>query len=249
MATDWGGLAGVAIGLLSGQMETLFGKSWEEDAKAKEKALGAPPKMEMPQSQIDFEQMAARKTKQAMPGMQSLEDNIDQVASQSTSQSARAATGQFSAMGGGNRAQSNRRSQLRRMSAVQEGYADQAQMGAAQAVKSRAPYETMQYERNEFIPWQIQKNRIAAERGFGMNQIVHGFDQAGAYGIYGAQAMSNNQSPYAGSQPQPQPMGGGSQSWMNAANMATSYNMNNMPQTNYQPYQPYQPPQWQIPRY
>ena len=187
------GIVSGILGLLPGMAETFVGYGWEDEANAKEKKLGDAPKFGIPQSQQEYEQLMNSKVGQNMPGYGDMLAQIEaQTAYQSVS-SGMASGSQYGAMAGQNAAQSNRRRYLRQLGITNEGYKSGAELGAIQATASRTPSEIMQYEYNENIPWQIAKNEIASIRGTGQQQLIHGLDNAAAYGIYGSQMFNGQQ--------------------------------------------------------
>ena len=193
MATDWAGIVGVALGGASGLVENLFGKSWEEQAEEKEKQLGPAPTFSIPESQKRYEDYMKTRSRQAMPGSELMEQSIEDTTSDTLSRAGMVANTGWGAQGAGLGATENRRRRLRKLGSMQEQYKRAAQTDYAGAVKSRTPYETMQYEYNEWLPWQIQKNEIASIRGAGQQQLMTGMDRGAAMGIYGANMYNTSQ--------------------------------------------------------
>ena len=203
----WASLIPMALGIAEGQIESLFGKSWEEEAREKEKELGPAPTFSIPESQRRYEDYMKTRSRQAMPGSEFMEQNIEDTTSDTLSRAGRVADTGWGAQGAGLRATEDRRRRLRKMGSMQEQYKPAATADAAGAVKSRTPYETAQYEYNEWLPWQIQKNEIAALRGAGQQQMMSTLDRGAAAGIYGAN-IYNTQKMYQQEQTTQYPYGG-----------------------------------------
>ena len=68
----------MALGIAEGQIESLFGKSWEEEAREKEKELGPAPTFSIPESQRRYEDYMKTRSRQAMPGSELMEQNIEE---------------------------------------------------------------------------------------------------------------------------------------------------------------------------
>ena len=95
-------------------------------------------------------------------------------------------------MAGSNAAQANRKQYLRQLGIGNDVYQSQAEERSIQAGASGAAYENMEFEYNEWLPWQIAKNEIASIRGTGQQQLIGGLDQAAAAGIQGANIYNQN---------------------------------------------------------
>lgn len=188
---------------VTGLVENLWGTSMEEEADKKRAALGAPPKYDIPQSQIDSEQLARIRTRQEMPEYSKILAQIDANAANQASATARVSGSQYGAMAGSGAAQANRKKYLRQLGIASDVSRSQAEQQSINATASGAQYEQMQFEYNEWLPWQIAKNEIAAIRGVGQQQIMSGLDTAAAAGIYGSQLLQNNQQQGGGAQPSP----------------------------------------------
>jgi hypothetical protein len=204
---DWGGIVSLLLSGASGLVENLIGQDMSKEAEKKRAALGEPPKFEIPQSQLDHEKLMRTRARQEMPGAAQMRAGIEAQTGQAAGAASMAAGSQVGALAGSNLAQSNRRRQLRQLGIAGQVYSDRAQMGNIQATASRAPYEQMQFEYNEWLPWQIAKNEIASIRGVGQQQLVGGLDRLAATGIQGANMYAQNQ--YYNQQ---MPYGGGSYS-------------------------------------
>jgi hypothetical protein len=198
---EWGGIISTILGGASGLAENLFGVSWEEEAKKKDAALGPAPTFEMPQSQLDYEKLLNARKRQEMPGHSDALAQADIQRSLQAAGAARVAGSPYGAQAGLGLAEGNRRRQLRRLGIEQEAYTSMAEDASTQAAMQRAPFEQMQFEYNEWLPWQIAKNEIASIRGTGQQQLISGLDNAAAYGIQGAQLWSQNQQPQTGGSP------------------------------------------------
>ena len=181
------------LGLLPGIAEEIVGWGWDEEAEKKEKELGPAPTFSIPESQRRYEDYMKTRSRQAMPGSELMEQNIEETTAGTLSAAGRVADTGWGAQGAGLRATEDRRRRLRKMGSMQEQYKAASTADAAGAVKSRTPYETMQYEYNEWLPWQIGKNEIAAIRGAGQQQLMGGLDQAAAASIYGANIYNTSQ--------------------------------------------------------
>jgi len=189
---NWGGLIPTIIGGIQGLTENLIGQSWEDDANKKEAALGGAPEFSTPQSQLEYEQLAKTQANQDMPGYADQVRQIEANSAYATASTARAAGSQYGAMAGSNAAQANRKKYLRQLGIGNDVYQSGAEERSIQATASRAPYEQMEFEYNEWLPWQIAKNEIASIRGTGQQQLIGGLDQAAAAGIQGANIYNQN---------------------------------------------------------
>lgn len=191
MASNWGGIISTALAGASGLIENLWGTSMEDEARKKEAALGDAPKFAIPDSQIAFEEGMRKRMGKNMPGYSQMESDINSTAATSMGASARVSGSQVGAMGGANRSMASRKRQLRQLGVANLQSQDTAKLQYGEAVKSRGQYEQAQFEYNEWLPWQIQKNEIAAIRGSGQQRLMSGLDQAAATGIYASSLFGN----------------------------------------------------------
>lgn len=187
-----GGIISAALELLPGMAQSYVGYNMEDEAIAKEKALGDAPKMGIPDSQIAFEEGMRKRMGSNMPGYSQMESDINSTAATGMGASARVSDSQVGALGGANRSMVSRKRDLRRLGVANLQSQDTATVQYGEAVKSRVPYEQAQFETNEWLPWQINKNEIAAIRGSGQQQLMTSLDQGAAAGIYGMNLMDQN---------------------------------------------------------
>lgn len=189
---DVGGIIGLLLSGVTGLAENLFGEDLEQKAKDKEAALGAAPTFDIPESQLAFEDAMNKRVRKGMPGATQMREDIDSTAATSMGASARAGGTQAAGLGGANLALDRRRKGIRQLGIANEKFRSLAEAQRAEAVKSRAPYEIAQYEYNEWLPWQIEKNEIAALRGAGQQQLMTSLDRGAAAGIHGSNLFSQN---------------------------------------------------------
>ncbi len=192
MAVNSGLIGGIIAGI-SGLGQNLFGTSWKEEANRKEAALGDAHKFSIPQSQLDYEQLMGSYAGQDMPNYSELVNQARATSDYQAASAGRVASSQFGAMGGANAAQAGRKKYLRQLGIANDAYKSNAEAGAIEAQMGRAPYEQMQFEYNEFLPWQIAKNEIASIRGVGQQQLTSGLDTAAAAGIHATNIYQQNQ--------------------------------------------------------
>ena len=189
---DTSGIIGSLIGGVTGLAENLFGTSWEDTANQKEAALGGAPKFGIPKSQLEYEEVMKGYSKQNMPGYADMVNQARATSDYQTASAGRVAGSQYGALGGANAAQAGRKKYLRQLGIANDSYKSNAEAGAIEAQMGRAPYEQMQFDYNEWLPWQIAKNEIASIRGAGQQQLTSGLDNAGASAIHATNIYQQN---------------------------------------------------------
>ena len=144
-------------------------------AREKEAALGASPTMEVPKSVDDYINLQRTMARQEMPGSTQMRQDINQTQAGMLSSSKQNAQG-VDAMTAMLASGQNKMRALSQMGIAAAQYKTGQMNQYGQAVASRAPWEQQQFEYNQWIPWQQQKNEIMGEKNMGMQMGYTGMD-------------------------------------------------------------------------
>jgi len=167
------------------------GESYLSQAAQKDAMLGPSPTMEVPQSVDDYINLSRKMARQEMPGATQMRQDIAQTNAGMLSGAMQAGQG-ADTMAAVLAAGQNRMRALSQMGIAASQYRSGQQQNYAQAVASRAPWEQQQFEYNEWIPWQQQKNEAVDMRNMGLQMKYQGMDMGAAAGIQGANMLSQD---------------------------------------------------------
>jgi hypothetical protein len=161
----------------------------EDEASRREEALGESPKFEIPESYDLALSQLKKRQKQQMPGYNEAMAGIQQ-------ETAANATGAQQLLSGPNAIQAtnslygDEQARIQDLGARASQWQQQQQQQYASMLQGRAGLETQQWEYNENIPWQINKNEINAMRNTGQAMADQGADNMGAVGMNAASIFS-----------------------------------------------------------
>jgi len=177
MASNWEKALGILEPLFLAPL--VSGLNDTEEANKREKALGSSPEYQIPESyDLALEQLRKRQ-KDTMPGYDEAMAGIQQETAANVTGAQQLSSGPEAIMAqSGIYADQQARIQDLGMRASQ--WQQQQQQQYAQMLQGRAGLEAQQFEYNEWIPWQQQKNEIASLRGAGSQAIASGIDSMGA---------------------------------------------------------------------
>jgi hypothetical protein len=188
MATNWEKALGILEPLFSAPL--VSGLNAIDEAKKREKALGGPPQYEIPESVDQYEEMMRTLSQGEVPGYGLMKEDIqERGAADMTGVSQLSSPEQ--ALSGVREVSYDQMNQLSDLGMRAFEWRDQANLGYAGAMQNTAQQETMQYEYNEWLPWQIAKNEIASLRGAGQAAQQSGTDTMGAAGIQAVSMFSS----------------------------------------------------------
>jgi len=174
MAFDWQ----TAITILDpiGYGPLVSGISDSSEAAKREKELGEAPKFEMPESLGQYQDLMKTRTRQEMPGLSQREAAIETGVAHGASAVGRMADTGWGAQGAIDALQEGARKDMRSLGIEALQYQRGTEEQYGQSLQAQAPYDVMQWERDEWMPWQIAKNEIAALRGAGQASAASGSD-------------------------------------------------------------------------
>ena len=174
--------------IIFGPIADSMGKTRE--AEKREKALGESPKYEIPESVDQYEEMMRTLSQGETPGYDLMKEDIqERGAADMTGVSQLSSPEQ--ALSGAGAVSYDQMNQLSDLGMRAFEWRDQANLGYAGAMQDTAQQEAMQYEYNEWLPWQIAKNEIASLRGAGQAAQQSGTDTMGAAGIQAVSMFSS----------------------------------------------------------
>jgi hypothetical protein len=175
------------------------GESMLKEAAQRESMLETPT-MEVPGSVDKYIDLARTQARQELPGAAQMRRDIAQTTAGTLSAARQGAQGAdyMAAVLG---AAQNRRRALSEMGIAAAQYTAGKQSEYGQAIASRAPWEQQQFEMNEFLPWQMEMNRIQDLQNVGRQMKYGGGDIQAAAGIQGANMLNQGmwgmrQNPY-----------------------------------------------------
>jgi len=161
----------------------------DDEAKKREKALGSSPEFQIPESyDLALEQLRKRQ-KDTMPGYDEAMAGIQQETAANVTGAQQLSSGPEAIM-----AQSgiygDQQARIQDLGMRASQWQQQQQQQYAQMLQGRAGMEMQQFEYNQWLPWQIQKNEIASLRGAGQAAQQSGADTMGAAGVQAASIFS-----------------------------------------------------------
>ena len=179
--------------LLADPTGTLTGLMGMSEANKREEALGGPPQYEIPESyDLALSQMKKR-SKQQMPGYDEAMAGIQQDAAANATGANQLSSGPEAIMAQ-NSIYGNEMAQIQDLGSRASQWQQQQQAQYARGLQGRAGMETQQFEYNQWLPWQIQKNEIASLRGAGNTAVASGMDNMMATGVQAINESSNQNS-------------------------------------------------------
>lgn len=160
------------------------------EADDREAALGAAPQFEIPSSYDKYTKLMKERSEQQMPGYDAMSTDIQEQAAANATGVSQLSSGPQAIMNM-DAVYGDQATQLRDLGMRASEWQNQAQMGYQQAQYGRGQLEQQQFEYNEWLPWQIQKNEIASLRTAGQQMSASGSDNMGAAGVSAASMFSS----------------------------------------------------------
>lgn len=144
-----------------------------DEAAEREKALGPAPKFEIPSSYDQYTKLMKERSEQQMPGYDAMSTDIQEQAAANATGVSQLSSGPEAIMNM-DAVYGDQSTQLRDLGMRASEWQNQAQMGYQQALYGRGQLEQQQFEYNEWLPWQIEKNEIASMRTAGQQMAASG---------------------------------------------------------------------------
>jgi len=161
-----------------------------KSAEAMEAELGGLPAYEVPESYDRYTQMMRDRAQQQMPGYDTMQEDIMGQAAANATGVGQLSSGPEAVMGTG-LAYQDASNQLQDLGLRAATYKQGNQQAYAGAVQGRSPYETMEYEYNQWIPWQIGMNEAMSMRNAGQAAQQSGTDTMGASAVTGLSMINS----------------------------------------------------------
>jgi len=162
----------------------------DKEAQRREDALGASPKFEIPESYTLALNQLKKRQKEQMPGYDEAMAGIQQGAAADMTGAQQLSSGPNAIM-----AQSgiygDQMARMQDLGARASQWQREQEQRYAQMLQGQAGLEAQQFEYNEWIPWQTQKNEINAMRNAGQSAQKSGSDTMMSAAITGASMFSN----------------------------------------------------------
>ena len=162
----------------------------EDRADAMEAELGPLPEYQVPESYDRYTQMMRDRAQQQMPGYETMQEDIMGQSAANATGVGQLSSGPEAVMGTG-LAYQDASNQLQDLGLRAATYKQGNQQAYAGAVQGRSPYETMEYEYNQWIPWQIGMNEAMSMRNAGMGAQQSGSDTMGAAAMTGLSMINS----------------------------------------------------------
>ena len=160
----------------------------EDEAKKRESEL-TTPQYEIPESYDLALSQLKKRSQQKMPGYDEAMAGIQQATAANATGAQQLSSGPEAIM-----AQSgiygDEMSQIQDLGSRASQWQQQQQAQYARGLQGRAGMETQQFEYNQWLPWQIEKNEIASMRYAGQGAQASGSDTMGAAGVQAASIFS-----------------------------------------------------------
>jgi hypothetical protein len=189
MASNWEKALTVLEPLFTAPL--VSGRSKTKEAAAREAALGGPPEFQVPSSYDQYTSLLKERAGQQMPGYDDMSSDIQQQAAANATGVTQLTSGPEAVMGI-NSVYNNQANQLRDLGMRASQWQQEQEMRYLGAQQGRGELEQQQFEYNQWLPWQIQKNEIASLRGAGNQMVASGMDNLGAGAVnIVSQATSN----------------------------------------------------------